>query len=68
MRAAFLTFDWTGSGLAREFAPRTRFSAIVYKDAWRPIRLIQKQNDVVYTREALQRLKTRNKKRRRKKN
>jgi phosphonate transport system substrate-binding protein len=67
VREAFLTFDWKGSGLAKEFAPRTRFSAISYKDAWRPIRLIQKQNNVVYTKQALQRLKTRKKRRRKKK-
>lgn len=67
VRDAFLSFDWTGSGLAREFAPRTRFSAITYKTAWRPIRVIQQENNVVYTRDALKRLKTRKKKRRKKK-
>ena len=67
VRDAFLTFDWTGSGLAREFAPRTKFSAINYRKAWDPIRMIQKENNVVYTREALKRLKTRKKKRRKKK-
>jgi phosphonate transport system substrate-binding protein len=66
VRDAFLSFDWTGSGLAREFAPRTKFSAISYREAWRPIRLIQKANNVTYTRDALQRLKTRKKKRRKK--
>ena len=67
IRDAFLTFDWSGSGLAREFAPRTKFSAISYNTAWQPIRLIQKENGVVYTRDALKRLKTRKKKRRKKK-
>ncbi len=67
VRNAFLSFDWTGSGLAREFAPRTRFSAISYKEAWQPIRVIQQQNDVVYTRDALKRLKTRKKRRKKKK-
>lgn len=66
VRDAFLTFDWKGSGLAREFAPRTKFSAISYKKAWQPIRLIQKENNVVYTQDALKRLKTRKKKRRKK--
>ena len=67
IRHAFLSFDWTASGLAREFAPRTKFSAITYKAAWRPIRVIQQENNVVYTRGALKRLKTRKKKPRKKK-
>lgn len=50
---AFLTFDWKGTALAKEFKPRDRFIAITYKEHWAPIRLIQKENKVVYSREAL---------------
>ena len=67
VREAFLTFDFKGTGLAREFAPRTRFSEIIYKRDWRAIRLIQQENNVVYTQDALKRLKTRKKRRRKKK-
>ncbi len=67
VREAFLTFDFKGTGLAREFAPRTRFSEIIYQRDWRAIRLIQQENKVVYTQDALKRLKTRKKRRRKKK-
>ncbi len=67
VREAFLTFDFKGTGLAREFAPRTRFSEIIYQRDWRAIRLIQQENEVVYTQDALKRLKTRKKRRRKKK-
>lgn len=54
IREAFLTFDWTGTPLYEEFQPRDRFIPITYKEHWAPIRLIQKHNKVVYTREALE--------------
>ena len=50
---AFLTFDWKGTALENEFKPRDRFIPITYKEHWAPIRLIQKENGVVYSREAL---------------
>jgi len=54
---AFLTFDWTGTALANEFKPRDRFIPITFKEHWAPIRLIQKDNGVVYSQEALKALK-----------
>jgi phosphonate transport system substrate-binding protein len=50
---AFLSFDWKGSGLQKEFKPRDRFIPIAFKKEWRPIRIIQKANGVVYSQEAL---------------
>ena len=58
VRKAFLTFDWDGTALANEFKPRDRFIPITFKKHWAPIRLIQKENNVVYSREALAAQKT----------
>jgi len=58
VRKAFLSFDWTGTALANEFKPRDRFIPITFKEHWAPIRLIQKENNVVYSREALAAQKT----------
>ena len=46
---AFLTFDWKGKGLAREFGQQAnKFCTISYQETWEPIRLIQKENGVRY--------------------
>lgn len=67
VRDAFLTFDWTGSGLEQEFGKQAdKFCAITFKDQWRPIRVIQKENGVVYSQEALQGLKLKKKKKKKK--
>lgn len=50
---AFLSFDWAGTELFDEFKPRDGFVPITFKKHWRPIRLIQKENGVVYSQEAL---------------
>jgi phosphonate transport system substrate-binding protein len=64
---AFLTFDWKGSGLAKEFGKQAdKFCAITFKDQWKPIRLIQKENGVVYSDEALKGLKLKKKKKKKK--
>lgn len=54
---AFLTFDWKGTMLAKEFKDVEKFIAISYKDAWVDIRTIQKVNDTKYTDDALKALK-----------
>ncbi len=54
---AFLSFDWTGTDLYEEFKPRDGFVSITFKEHWLPIRLIQKENGVVYTKEALNAMK-----------
>lgn len=49
VQAAFLTFDWKGTGLAREFgAQADGFCTISYQETWEPIRLMQKENGVTY--------------------
>ncbi len=50
---AFLSFDWSDTALYNEFKPRDRFIPITFKEHWRPIRVIQTENKVVYTQEAL---------------
>jgi phosphonate transport system substrate-binding protein len=58
VKEAFLTFDWTGSGLAKDFGKRADcFIPVDYKKHWKVIRTIQKGNNVVYTQEALKKLK-----------
>ena len=60
---AFLSFDWKGTGMEKEYGPkRDTFIPITFKKDWRPIRLIQKENGVVYTQEALRGLKLKKKK------
>ncbi len=60
---AFLSFDWTGSGLAKEFGKQAdRFCSISFEDHWRAIRLIQQENGVTYTKDALEGLKVKKKK------
>jgi phosphonate transport system substrate-binding protein len=54
VRKAFLTFDWKGSGLEKEFGKQAdQFCPITFKNEWNPIRVIQKENNVVYTQDAL---------------
>jgi phosphonate transport system substrate-binding protein len=58
VKEAFLTFDWTGTGLAKDFAKQADcFVAVDYAKQWKVIRTIQKGNNVVYTQEALKKLK-----------
>ncbi len=63
IRDAFLSFDWKGSGLEKEFGKQAdKFCPITFNEHWAPIRLIQKENKVVYSQEALQALKVKKKK------
>jgi len=51
---AFLTFDWKGTALHKEFGKKSdRFIPITFKEHWSDIRTIQKTNGVVYSQEAL---------------
>ncbi len=59
---AFLSFDWKGTALYEEFKPRDGFVSITFKKDWRPIRLIQQENGIVYTKAALEGLKVKKKK------
>ncbi len=60
---AFLSFDWTGTALAGEFGKQAdKFCPITFQDHWRAIRLIQKENGVIYTKDALEGLKLKKKK------
>ncbi|MDX2314927.1 MAG: phosphate/phosphite/phosphonate ABC transporter substrate-binding protein, partial [Gammaproteobacteria bacterium] len=64
---AFLTFDWKGTALAKEFGKQAdKFCAITFKEQWKPIRVIQTENGVVYSDEALQGLKLKKKKKKKK--
>lgn len=68
LREAFLTFDWTGTGLAKDFGKRANcFIPVDYAKHWKVIRTIQKENNVVYTKEALKTLKVGKKKKKKKK-
>ena len=68
IREAFLTFDWTGTALKKEFGKQSdRFIPITFKSHWRDVRTIQEQNGVTYTRAALQGLKVKKKKKKKKK-
>ena len=58
IKEAFLTFDWTGTGLEKDFGKRADcFIAVDYAKHWKVIRTIQKGNDVVYSQDALKKLK-----------
>ena len=58
IREAFLTFDWKGTGLETEFGKQAdQFCPITFKDQWKPIRIIQKENGTVYSRDALNQMK-----------
>lgn len=68
IREAFLTFDWKGTGLGREFGKRAdTFIPVDYVKDWQVIRTIQKANDVVYSKDALNALKVGKKKKKKKK-
>jgi len=68
IREAFLTFDWTGTGLARDFGKRANtFIPVDYVKHWKVIRTIQKENNVVYSQEGLKTLKAGKKKKKKKK-
>ncbi len=67
IREAFSTFDWKGTALAEEFGKQAdKFCDITFKEEWKPIRLIQKENGVVYSDEALKGLKLKKKKKKKK--
>ncbi len=65
---AFLTFDWTGTALKKEFGKKSdRFIPITFRNHWTDIRTIQETNGTVYTQEALAGLKVKKKKKKKKK-
>ncbi len=60
---AFLTFDWAGTGLQKEFGKKSdKFIPITFKEHWADIRTIQETNGVTYTKAALEGLKLKKKK------
>lgn len=68
VREAFLTFDWAGTGLEKDFGKRAdAFIPVDYVKNWQVIRTIQKENDVIYTQDALKALKAGKKKKKKKK-
>lgn len=68
VREALLTFDWTGTGLEKDFGKRAdTFIPVDYKKHWNVIRTIQKANNVVYTQESLKEMKVKKKKKKKKK-
>ncbi len=69
IREAFLGFDWSGTGLEKEFGRSNawdKFSPINYKDHWAVIRTIQQHNGIVYNQESLKALKVKKKKKKKK--
>ena len=65
---AFLSFDWTGTALKKEFGKKSdRFISISFKDHWTDIRTIQKTNGTKYTDASLKGLKVKKKKKKKKK-
>ena len=68
VRDAFLSFDWKGTALNKEFGKKSdKFIPITFKEHWADIRTIQNQNGVVYSQAALQGLKLKKKKKKKKK-
>lgn len=64
---AFLTFDWTGTALQKEFGKSSdRFIPITFKEHWSDIRTIQETNGTVYSQDALKGLKVKKKKKKKK--
>ncbi len=60
---AFLSFDWKGTGLAKEFGKQAdKFCPITFQEHWQAIRLIQKENGTIYIKAALEGLKVKKKK------
>ena len=67
IRDAFLSFDWNGTALKKEFGKQAdRFIPITFKEHWTDIRTIQKANGTVYTAEAMKGLKVKKKKKKKK--
>ncbi len=67
IKDAFLSFDWTGTALNKEFGRKSdRFIPITFKEHWADIRTIQKVNGTVYSQEALSGLKVKKKKKKKK--
>jgi len=68
IKNAFLTFDWTGTALKKEFGKKSdKFIPITFKEHWADIRTIQETNGVKYTDASLQGLKLKKKKKKKKK-
>ena len=58
IKDAFLSFDWSGTALAEEFGKQAdQFCPITFEKQWKPIRIIQKENKTVYSRDALNEMK-----------
>ena len=58
VREAFLTFDWKGTGLAKDFGKQAEvFIPVDYKKHWDILRTIQRDNKEAYTLEALKKIK-----------
>ncbi len=49
IKEAFLTYKFAGTPLGKEFSKVDGFIPVTYKEAWAPIRTIQKHNGTVYT-------------------
>ncbi len=65
IRDAFISFNWSGTGLEEEFGRSNawdKFSPINYKEHWSVIRTIQKHNGIAYNQESLKALKVKKKK------
>ncbi|MBT8360314.1 MAG: phosphate/phosphite/phosphonate ABC transporter substrate-binding protein [Desulfobacterales bacterium] len=63
IKEAFLTFNWKGTGLEEEFGKQAdKFCGITFENEWKPIRIIQNENNTVYSQEALNQLKVKKKK------
>lgn len=68
VREAFLTFDWKGTALDKEFGKKSdRFIPITFKEHWVDIRTIQDANGTAYTDASLKGLKVKKKKKKKKK-
>jgi phosphonate transport system substrate-binding protein len=58
IRDAFISFDWNGTALKKEFGKQAdKFIPITFKGQWGDVRTIQKENGIKYTDEALEGLK-----------
>jgi len=67
IKEAFLTFDWKGTMMAKEFGKQAdQFIPITYKEHWRDVRVIQTANGTKYTDESLKGLKIKKKKKKKK--
>jgi phosphonate transport system substrate-binding protein len=68
IKDAFLSFNWKGTALKKEFGKKSdRFIPITYKQHWVDIRTIQTTNGTKYTDESLKGLKIKKKKKKKKK-